>query len=79
VTGPGWSCRGYGRPASGEQGQPLVFAVPAFGQVKGDVAAAVPGGASGHVNQVAAQRGAACLRVGEAGQGAGGAQQVMAA
>ena len=53
-----------------------MFAVPAFGQVERDVPAAGPGGAGGDVDQVAAQRGAAGLRVREAGQGAGGAQQV---
>jgi hypothetical protein len=50
--------------------------VPAFGQVQGEVAAAVAGGARGDVDEVAAQRGAAGLGAGEAGQGAGGAQQV---
>jgi len=52
--------------------------VPAFGQVQGDVAAAVPGGAGGDVDQVAADGGAAGLAVGQAGQGSGGAQQVVA-
>ena len=54
-----------------------MFAVPAFGQVQRDVAVAVPGGAGGDVDQVAADGGAAGLGVGEAGQGAGGAQQVV--
>ena len=54
-----------------------MFAVPAFGQVQRDVAAAGPGGAGGDVDQVAAQRGAAGPGVGEAGQGSGGAQQVV--
>ena len=54
-----------------------MFAVPAFGQVQGDVAAAVPGGAGGDVDQVTADRCAAGLAVGEAGQGSGGAQQVV--
>jgi hypothetical protein len=53
-----------------------VLAVPAFGQVHGEVAAAVPGGARCDVDEVAAQGGAAGFGAGEAGQGAGGAQQV---
>jgi hypothetical protein len=52
--------------------------VPAFGQVQGDVTAAVAGGAGGDVDEVAAQRGAAGFGAGEAGQGPGGAQQVVA-
>ena len=54
-----------------------MLAVPAFGQVQREVAAAGPGGAGGDVDQVAAQRGAAGSGVGQAGQGAGGAQQVV--
>ena len=54
-----------------------MLAVPAVGQVQRDVPAAVPGGAGGDVDQVAADGGAAGLGVGEAGQGAGGAQQVV--
>jgi hypothetical protein len=55
VTGPGWSGRGCRRAAGRfEQGHPLLFAVPAFGQVQRDVPAAVPGGAGGDVDQVAA-------------------------
>ena len=78
-TGSGWSGRCGGRPAGcGEEVQPFVFAVPALGQVQGDVAPAVVGGAGGDVDEVAAQRGAACLGVGEAGQAARGAQQVVA-
>jgi len=50
--------------------------VPAFGQVQGDVAVAVPGGAGRRVDQVAADGGAAGLAVGEAGQGSCGPQQV---
>ena len=50
--------------------------VPAFGQVQGEVAAAVAGGAGRDVDEVAADGGAAGPGVGEAGQGAGGAQQV---
>ena len=54
-TGSGWSGRCGGRAAGGgEQVQPFVLAVPAFGQVQGDVAAAVPGGAGGDGDQVAA-------------------------
>jgi hypothetical protein len=52
-----------------------VLAVPAPGQVEGDVAAAMPGSAGGDVDQVAADGGTAGLAVGEAGQGPGGAQQ----
>jgi len=52
--------------------------MPALGQVQGEVAAAVPGSARSHADQVAPDRGAAGLAVGEAGQGAGGAQQVAA-
>ena len=55
-----------------------MFAVPAFGQVQGEVAAAVAGGAGGDVDEVAADGGAAGFGVAEAGQGAGGAQQVVA-
>ena len=54
-----------------------MFAVPALGQVQCDVAAAVPGGAGGDVDQVAADGGAAGLAVGQAGQRPGGAQQVV--
>jgi hypothetical protein len=53
-----------------------VFAVPAFGQVQRDVPAAGPGGAGSDIDQVAAQRGTAGLRIRKAGQGSGGAQQV---
>jgi hypothetical protein len=45
--------------------------------VEGDVAVAVPGGAGGEVDQVAAVGGAAGLAMGPAGQGRGGAQQVV--
>jgi hypothetical protein len=60
---PGWVCghlpcgsgRGGGRAAGGsEQVQPFVCAVPALGHVQRDVAAAVPGGAGGDVDEVAA-------------------------
>jgi hypothetical protein len=51
--------------------------VPAFGQVQGEVAAAVAGGAGGGVEEVAAQDGASGFGAGEAGQGPGGAQQVV--
>ena len=61
----GWSGRlGRWRAAGGfEQVHPLGLAVPGFGQVQGDFAAAVAGGAGGDVDQVAAQRGAARLAV----------------
>ena len=62
---------------SGEQGHPLLFALPVFGQVQGDAAAFVPGGAGDQVDQVAADGGTAGLAVSEAGQRSGGAQQVM--
>jgi hypothetical protein len=55
-----------------------MFVVPAFGQVQRDVAAAVPGGAGGDGDQVAADGGAAGLAAGQAGQGSGGTQQVVA-
>jgi hypothetical protein len=50
-----------------------VFTVPACREVQRDVAAAVPGGAGGDVDEVAADGGAAGLAVGEAGQRSGGA------
>jgi hypothetical protein len=54
-----------------------VLAVPALGQVEGEVAAAVPGGAGGHGDQVAADgRGPGPGEV-QGRQGAGGAQQVV--
>jgi len=55
-----------------------VLAVPALWQVQGEVAAAVAGGAGGDVDEVAAHGGAAGFGVSEAGQSAGGAQQVAA-
>jgi hypothetical protein len=64
---PGWAA------GSGEQGHRVVFAVPGLGQVQGDVPVAVPGGAGGDVDEVAADGGAAGLAVGQAGQGSGGA------
>ena len=68
-----------GRAAGGlEEVHPFGLAVPAFGQVQGEVAAAVAGGAGGDVDEVAAQGGASGLGAGEAGQGPGGAQQVVA-
>ena len=51
--------------------------MPFFGQVQGEVAAAVAGDAGSDVDEVAAQRGAAGFGAGEAGQGPGGAQQVV--
>ena len=65
-TGPGWSGRCGGRAAGGgEQVQPFVLAVPAFGQVQGEVAAAVPGGAGGDGDQVAADGRGPGLREGQ--------------
>ena len=53
--GLGWSGRCGGRAAGrSEEVQPFLLPVPAFGQVQGDVPAAVPGGAGGHGDQVAA-------------------------
>ena len=64
VTGPGGSGRGDGRPAGGfEEVHPVVLAVPAVGQVHGDVAAAVADDAGGDADQVAADGRAAGLRV----------------
>ena len=63
-TGRGWSGRCGGWPAGGfEQVQPFVAAVPAFGQVQGELAAAVAGGPGGDGDQVAADGGGAGLRV----------------
>ncbi len=79
MTGSGWSGRGGGRPGGGlEQVHPFGLAVPVFGQVQGDVPAAVAGGAGGDVDQVAAQGDGSGFGEGEAGQGSGGAQQVVA-
>jgi len=50
-----------------------VLAVPVFGEMHGEVAAAVAGGAGGDADEVGAQGGAASFGVCEAGQGAGGA------
>jgi len=54
-----------------------VLAVPAVGQVQGELAAAVAGGPGGDGDQVAADRGGAGLRVAAAGQDAGSAQEVV--
>src|SRR5436190_5271669 len=52
---PGWSgCRGGRAAGRAEEFQPFVLAVPAFGQVQGDVTAAVPGDAGSDRDQVAA-------------------------
>jgi hypothetical protein len=75
---PGWSGRCGGWAAGGVQEvQPFVLAVPAFGQVQGNVAAAVPGGAGRDGDQVPADGRGPGLRERQAGQGGGGAQQVM--
>ena len=72
VTGPGWSSRGGGRAAGGfEQVHPFVLVVPASGQVHGEVAAAVPGGAGGDSDKVAAHGGAPGFGVGEASEASG--------
>jgi len=59
------------------QVHPFLLAVPAFGQVEGEVASSVAGGAGGDSDQVTADRRGAGLREREAGQGAGRADQVM--
>ena len=74
----GWSGSCGGRPAGAiEEAEPLVLAVPAVGQVEGNVAASVAGGAGGDRDQVAADGRGPGLREGQAGQGAGRAQQVV--
>src|SRR3974377_1959361 len=77
--GLGWSGHlGRWRPAGGfEQVHPLLLTVPALGKVQGEVPAAGAGGAGGDVDEVAAQGGTPGFGAGEAGQGPGGAQQVM--
>jgi len=50
-----------------------VLAVPVFGEMHGEVATAVAGGAGGDADEVGVQGGAASFGVGEAGQGVGGA------
>ena len=67
LTGWGWPGRGVGRAAAGEQVQPFPLAVPAFGQVQGDMPAAVPGGAGGDRDQVPADGGRPGLRERQAG------------
>jgi len=54
-----------------------VLAVPAFGQMQGDVAAAVPGSSGGGRDQVAADRRGPGLRERQGRQGAGGAEEVV--
>ena len=54
-----------------------MLAVPGFGQVEGEVPAAVAGGAGGDGDQVTADGRGPGLRERRAGQGAGGAQQVV--
>jgi hypothetical protein len=79
VTGCGRSGRGRRRAARAfEQVHLAALAVPAVGEVDGEVAAAVPGGARGHVDEVTADGGAPGPGVGEAGRGTGGAEQVAA-
>jgi hypothetical protein len=68
----GWAGGGF------EQVHPFLLVVPALGQVHGDVAVAVAGGAGGDVDEVGPDGGAAGFGVGEAGQRPGGAQQVVA-
>jgi hypothetical protein len=79
VTGSGLVRPLRGRSAGGfEPVHPLVLAMPALGQVHGEVTAAVPVGARGQVNQVAADGGTAGFAVGQAGEGGGRAEQVAA-
>ena len=74
----GWSGRCGGWPAGRiEEAEPFVLAVPAFGQVQGEVAAAVPGGAGGDGDQVAADGRGPGLGEGQGRQGAGGAEEVV--
>jgi hypothetical protein len=54
-----------------------VLTVPAFGQVQGEAAPAVAGGAAGDGDQVAADGGRAGPGVGAAGERAGGPDQVV--
>ena len=46
-----------------------MLAVPAFGQVQGEVAAAVAGGPRRDADEIAAQGGAAGFGAGQAGEG----------
>jgi hypothetical protein len=63
-----WSGRGGGRPAGcGEKAEPFLFAVLAFGQVEGEMAEAVPGGAGGDGDQVPADGRGPGLREGQGG------------
>jgi hypothetical protein len=55
-----------------------LLAVPFFGQVQSNLAAAAAGEPGGDVDEAAAQCGAAGFGAGEAGQRSGGAQQVVA-
>ena len=75
-TGLGWSGRRGGRAAAGvEEVQPFLLTVPGLGQVQGNVAATVPGGAGGDGDQVPADGRGPGLRERQGRQGAGGAQQ----
>src|SRR5262249_3313787 len=81
-----WGCGpvrgGSGRAGGGARGfcphvQPCLFAVVADGQVEDEVPVAVAGGPRTEGDEVAADGGGAGLRVTAAGEGAGGAQQVV--
>ena len=61
-VGAGQAAAAGGPQAASQRLQPFLLAVPAFGQVEDEVAAAVPGGAGGDGDQVAADRGGAGLR-----------------
>jgi hypothetical protein len=76
-TGRGWSGRSRRRAAGVPEVQPFLLAVPALGQVEGEVSPAVAGGAGGDGDQVAADGRCAGFRVQGAGQGARRADQVL--
>jgi hypothetical protein len=54
-----------------------VLAVPVLGQVQGDASASVAGGAGGDGDRVPAGGRGPGFRVGQAGQGSGGADQAV--
>lgn len=77
--GPRRSGRQGGRgPVGGvEQAEPGILPGPVFGQVQGDVAAAVPGQPGRDPDEVSADGGAAGFGVERRGEGSGGAEQVV--
>jgi hypothetical protein len=72
-----YTIRQHIAPDGFEDVQPFVVAVPAFGQVQGQAAPAVACGPGGDGDQVAADGGCADPGVAAAGEGAGGAEQVV--